>query len=224
MKYILLIAFLSCAHLEKSSDIKLRYVDKKTGHCPGRELITSEFELEARKKEKYFQDLWQREGQGLVDLLRDDFDKDFVDKAVYANLTLCNLRSQAFKNPVIINIKKHIKHSLNKGDAPKDIFVNLVFHELTHLWLLQNYSGMTPTMEKYQHLGDTVVYHLHLMALQKYIYAKGNRLKLVKHLDYIYNIFGGDYLVAWQLVNSGQNYTNLLLELRSQKYFLRKAQ
>ncbi|MGE3758063.1 MAG: hypothetical protein AB7H97_09910 [Pseudobdellovibrionaceae bacterium] len=68
-----------------------------------------------------------------------------------------------------------------------DSFADLVFHELLHTWISENVKFPTPLYNKYQNEERAVRNHLHLMALQKYIYTALNRDDLVKMIDRQYS-------------------------------------
>jgi hypothetical protein len=78
-------------------------------------------------------------------------------------------------------------------------FIDLVFHELTHTWVSEN-LGKSKLLEKYKSEERVVKNHLHLLAVQNFIYVKLGRADLVELLARKNRIIGGDYLRAWEIV------------------------
>ena len=96
---------------------------------------------------------------------------------------------------------------------PGFVFLDLVFHELLHTWLVENLKWPTPLVVKYKSEQKAVRFHLHLMAVQIFIYKKLGRNDLLNWISDFYPKMGGAYLRAWEIVNA-EGYEAFISEIR----------
>lgn len=99
----------------------------------------------------------------------------------------------------------------------EDAFVDLVFHELLHVWVDEHINGKSALLLKYVDEASEVREHIHLMAIQKMVYLKLNRLDMIEYLDNSYrNVTStADYSRAWQIVNDIEGYVTVIDDLKN---------
>ncbi len=117
--------------------------------------------------------------------------------------------------PLMINAFPFIHSSVVTSPRPLEYFNNLVFHELLHKFLLNNYSPLndfsSPILIKYSNEPPMILAHVHLFALQFYVYQKLNReeefFAVIKWLNFpVFNR-------AWEIVQT-EGVSKVLSELK----------
>jgi len=108
----------------------------------------------------------------------------------------------------------------------EDAFVDLVFHELLHVWIDEHINGKSALLLKYVDETSEVREHIHLMAIQKMVYLRLNRLDMIEYLDNSYrNMTCTDYARAWEIVDDIEGYDVVIADLLrylKNKYIQRK--
>ncbi len=85
--------------------------------------------------------------------------------------------------------------------SQEDIFTDLIFHELLHVWLDEHMSNESSFLKKYNGEESDVLEHIPLMALQKMTYVQLDRPDMVANLDFAYrNLSTPTYRRAWEIV------------------------
>lgn len=155
---------------------------------------------EALEKTQNFNDIWEKNGPIFFGKVFEVFGFGFSRKELTATLSVCPAPS--YSNPLVLNVTRFLKSYMqDKPVRSDDSFADLVFHELLHTWVSENINFPTPLYIKYQNEERVVRNHLHLMALQKYIYTALNRDDLVKMIDRQYsNMPVPAYNRAWKIV------------------------
>jgi hypothetical protein len=93
-------------------------------------------------------------------------------------------------------------------------FADLVFHEMLHTWVTENMTWPTPLTTKYGNEERTVTNHLHLMALQKFVYTELGRADLLRMIDDQYrNMSAPAYNRAWEIVSTIEGYEAFIAEI-----------
>jgi hypothetical protein len=131
---------------------------------------------ELRERLPAWRAAWDKDGPPLLAELRRTVGKPYKFRESIAVLHTCEgLNSISY--PLILNARKSLTGGIYGGRI--DLFVDDVFHELTHRYIrdiLGNDDRLpfkeTPMMLKYQAEAPFVRTHLHLYALQKAIYLR----------------------------------------------------
>lgn len=170
---------------------------------------------EARARTADFEKTWTKSGPVFFGKVFEIFQVGFKRKELTATLSVCPAPS--YSNPLVLNVTRYLKSYM--GDKPvrsDDSFADLVTHELLHTWLVENFKWRSPLIEKYQAEESTVRNHLHLMAMQKYIYTELERADLLAMIDKQYrNIPSPAYNRAWQIVSDIEGHEAFIAELKN---------
>lgn len=193
--------------------------DENCSNTPDRK-IDPAWSKEAQAKTGEFTKAWNRSGPTLYGKLFEAFGKGFSRKEMTATLSVCPTHS--YSNPLVLNINKYLvsytDQSANfKGQTVEigDSFAALVFHELLHTWVGENVGSSTPLLEKYKNEDPVVRNHLHVMALQKFVYVELGRKDLLKMLNKQYTTMpSADYRRAWAIVDQIEGYEKFIAEVR----------
>ena len=102
----------------------------------------------------------------------------------------------------------------NLSISLEDAFVDLVFHELLHVWVDEHIDDNSELLLKYADETSEVREHIHLMAIQKMVYLKLHRLDMIEYLDNCYRNYASDYSRAWQIVNDIEGYAVVIDDLQ----------
>lgn len=177
--------------------------------------IEADWSQEAKAKSQNFAEIWNKNGTALFDKVFELFGLGFTRKELTATLSVCPAPS--YSNPLIINVTRFLKSYMkDKPVRSDDSFTDLVFHELLHTWVIENVKYPTPLDTKYQNEERVVRNHLHVMAMQKYIYTMLNRADLINMINEQYsNPSMPAYGRAWTIVNEIEGYEPFINEIRS---------
>lgn len=185
------------------------------GVCAGNNPVNSEMASEAEARAPKFAQIWESNAAQLMSELLAGFGKGFSRTEMTATLSVCT-EAPSYSDPLVLNVTRYLKsYAKNRLARPDHAFVDLVFHELLHTWLVENFKGPTPLLEKYKNESGTVKNHLHLMALQKFIYLKTNRQDLLDWMATQNPRMPGEYGRAWDIVNRIEGYEAFIAELKS---------
>lgn len=156
---------------------------------------------EARERQDEFSALWEREASGLFQPIFLRSQRGFSRREMTATLSAC-AHTPSFSDPLVLNVTRFLRSFM--GERPprsEESFVDLVFHELLHTWLVENLDWRnSPLLQKYRNEGPRTKSHMHLMAVQIYTYQTLGRTKFLETLEQNYRRTGGDYLRAWEIV------------------------
>lgn len=159
-------------------------------------------ELEERTPQ--FQKAWDEQSVLLFETLFKRFSGRFSRKEVTGTFSLCPAKGfPSYSDPLILKMGIYLKSFRgNRSVFPVEDFVELVFHELLHTWVHENLKrSESPMLKKYAVEKAAVRAHLHLMALQKYVYQQSGRLDLLKMIEENYPQMPAAYVRAWEIVN-----------------------
>jgi hypothetical protein len=171
------------------------------GVCAGNNPVSKSWADEAKSKEGEFTAIWEKEAPTLFAQLFLDFNKGFNRSELTATLSVCPF-APSFSDPLVLNVAGFLKSYMETRPLyPDYAFVNLVFHELLHTWVVENFKKPSPLLDKYKAEMPSVRYHLHLMAIQILIYTKLKRPDMLQWLSIDYSNIGGAYARAWEIVN-----------------------
>lgn len=156
---------------------------------------------EILERSESFSNLWLNNGPKFFQVLFDHTGLGFSRKELTATFSVCP-NSVSYSNPLVFNMKPYLNSHMNpKTPFGDDNFVDLVFHELLHLWVGEHLKN-SELRRKYISEAPLVKKHLHLMAIQKFVYAKMGRLDLIAMLDLNYpRMINKSYARAWEIVN-----------------------
>ena len=168
---------------------------------------------EAKSRIPFWKTYWGEKSPIIFYFLKTHFVSDFSQPSYLVQLSACPTTT-SYSRPLILNISRFlISHTGESNQHPDYVFVILTFHELMHNWIEDNLYK-SDLLRKYASESRTVKVHLHLMALEKYVYSE---MKMFNHLKYIQNKYpkiGGDYARAWQIVNT-EGHLNFISELKN---------
>lgn len=222
---VLLFFFLGCVKSESSTNstpvILFKYTKKYDNECND---VSEEMRKELVRMIPQFEKIWNKNGVSFVTSLVKTMKKDFKNKQINAELSLCGKKSFAF--PLKVNVRKRILNKIGKGPAPKDTFENTVIHELLHIWIADNFILDNQLLKEFKNkygYSDTVLVHLHHIALNIYILKNENEFKKIDHLEAMYKIFGGDYLKAWNLIQDEKIYNLFLSDLKDSNTYRKRG-
>lgn len=171
----------------------------------------AEWITELRSKMNHLDEVWNVRGPVLFQVLFDYSGLGFSRKEMDATLSLCAHKS-SYSSPLVLNAT----YFLDSFTAPipagsDDKFADLVFHELIHTWVVENLESSQLRI-KYKDEANSVKSHLHLMAIQQFVYLKLNRPDLIEMIAKQYNGVGGDYARSWEIVQT-EGYQAFINEL-----------
>lgn len=173
--------------------------------------VKQEWIKELNEKIVHLDDVWTKQGPVLFKVLFDQTGVGFSRKEMDATLSLCPDKS-SYSSPLVLNVTWFLDSFMNpKASLGDDEFIDLVFHELTHSWVVDNLK-MSQLRLKYKDESNVVKNHLHLMAIQQFVYLKLGRLDLVEFLDMKNKRIGGAYARSWEIVQA-EGYQAFINEL-----------
>jgi hypothetical protein len=143
---------------------------------------------------------WDADSALLFGKIFEKFGKGFLRKELTATVSVCE-GAPSMSEPLILNVTRFLKSFMNDRPVQTEMaFVDLVFHELLHTWIVENVPLPTPLMKKYSEELPSVRAHLHLMALQVFVYTKLNRQDMLDWIAKKYPAMQGVYARAWSIV------------------------
>jgi hypothetical protein len=168
---------------------------------------------EAVQRRGQFQEQWNTEGPSYMNTALAQIGLDFPYRELQATLTVCLPASTSV--PLVVDVKPFL-HSAEKPD-PAWEFSEVVFHELMHLYVSPVFAT-SALMHKYRNEPPTTRYHLHVMAIEKLVLLKLNRVDQLKVIAHDYRS-GPDpaYKRAWEIVNDIEGYQSFIDELKALK-------
>ncbi|KTD52981.1 Uncharacterised protein [Legionella quateirensis] len=148
---------------------------------------------------------WEQDGEPLLNATTQLFNIPFSRKELSVNFILCDTLFTGMSYPLLIKIRNFLKSS-NDNPLPGNYLTMVIYHELLHRYIhkdIPSLSEETGLLKKYESESNTVKAHLHLLAIQKYVYRALNRnnefeenIKIM--LD---NTWSPAYQRAWDIVN-----------------------
>jgi hypothetical protein len=113
----------------------------------------------------------------------------------------------------MINVRSFL--STAQDPAPPGFFSEVVFHELMHHYVSPVFA-VSALRKKYATEPPVTLYHLHVMALEKFALLKLGKADELKHLDYLYRTDPSPayYKRAWEIVNDIEGYEVFIKELK----------
>ena len=177
--------------------------------------VNTAWVTEAQEREKELQAVWDKESPALFQELFKKFPVGFSRKELTGTFSVCH-RHPSYNNPLVINVTPLLKSfadEFKRDQYPDYAFVDLVFHEMLHTWLKENFVRDQALMEKYKEETAEVLNHIVLMALQKYTYNKLGRTDLEEWMDKRYSSMSADYKRSWEIVKT-EGYISLVEALK----------
>lgn len=144
---------------------------------------------------------WKENGEVLLKTTTQLFNLPFTRKELSVNFIICDTPFTGMSYPLTISLRKFLKSTANK---PRSLtYLNLIiFHELLHRYIFADIptpKETPPLLKKYESEGSVVLAHLHLLAIQKYVYHTLDRdVEFEEELERL----PGDYKRAWEIVNT----------------------
>lgn len=217
---ILLVTFFNGTAIAKDETPKVYLehgVALDSWFCPTESSITDQQLAALNNLIPTLQKSWDKESSNLLTTVSSLLNRNFEvgRKEVTVNLILCaTLSSMSY--PLLINIQKFVP-STTMQSYPVWYFTSVLFHELLHRFIYYHYRTMdSALLTKYKHEERTVLQHLHLLSLMKYVYLtnhKNRELELIIKLDS--NSSNPSYKRAWEIVNNIERYEIFIAELLS---------
>jgi len=159
-----------------------------------------------------FQAQWDREGPKYLSLILAEIGLKFPYREMQAALTVCPVSTMSM--PLMINVRSFL--STAPSPAPPEFFSEVVFHELMHHYVSPVFAS-SALRKKYAVEPPVTLYHLHVMALEKFVLMKLGKTVELKHLDYLYRTDPPPsyYKRAWEIVNDIEGYEAFIKELKA---------
>ncbi len=157
---------------------------------------------EAFRREKEFSQAWEYDGTGLMEYLYNRFPKGFSRKELTVTISACP-RTPSYSNPLIVNVTPFLRSYMQPQNKPPRalyVFVEIVFHELLHNWVDEHLDPEGPLLVKYKNEALLTKRHMHLFALQRYVYTVAGRADMYKWMEDAALRAGGAYTRAWMIV------------------------
>lgn len=192
----------------RAPKITFKYSSRHSVECDT--AVQSSWAREARANEWRFAELWRNSAPTLFDFFFLRFHGDFSQSTYQARLSACP-STVSYSRPLVLNVSRFLRSYVGAGSLNPDCaFVVLVFHELMHNWVDDNLAS-SKMLERYAAETRNVKIHLHLMAIEQYVYSNLGKHDLLGWIAAKYPAIGGDYARAWEIVNR-EGYEALLQE------------
>jgi hypothetical protein len=174
--------------------------------------VKPEWAQEARELTPHFTEVWNSEASGLFGAVFAEFRKGFSRTEYTATLSVCS--SASFSDPLVLNVTRFLKSFQGERPVRPDyVFADLVFHELLHTWMMENLDWRNSLLlMKYKDELQVIKNHLHLMAMQRFIYQKLGRTDLSGWLAESYPRMG-PYARAWEIVDKIEGHEPFISEI-----------
>jgi len=116
--------------------------------------------------------------------------------------------------PLMINVRSFLATAQNP--APPEFLSEAVFHELMHHYVSPVFAT-SALRKKYEKEPSVTLYHLHVMALERFALLKLGKTTELKYLDYLYRTDPAPsyYKRAWEIVNDIEGYEAFIKELKA---------
>lgn len=182
--------------------------------CAGNNPVDDQWAAEASAREGEFAALWEAQAPVLMGALISEFGRGFTRKEMSVTLSVCPAAA-SLSNPLVLNVSRFMKSYMQQYPVRPDFaFVDLLFHELLHTWVVEGWPESSALLAKYKDESRSVRNHLHLMAVQKLIYLKLGRQDLLQWIGSNYSRMPGGYGRAWDIVNRIEGHEAFVAELR----------
>lgn len=156
-----------------------------------------------------FQKQWDEEGPAYLESIYFEVGLPFPYREVQATLTVC---FGSISLPLIINVRPYLPDP--QRARPAWMFSFTVFHELMHTYQRPVFATSV-LRKKYSSESETVMSHLHVMALEKLVLTKLSQPERLSQLHEFYNNHANHaYRRAWQIVNDLEDYKHFIEELK----------
>ena len=155
---------------------------------------------EIRQRMFEFQNSWDSVAPQLFKVFIQEFKHDFKRKEYSVALSVCP-DSPSMPKPLILNVSRYLR-SYMSPKKPKEMrqFTDVVFHELIHLWLNENFNYETTIKTKYKSEGDSVVNHIHLFAIESLVLEKAGLSDVWDNAKSFFAKKGGPHLTALKIM------------------------
>jgi hypothetical protein len=197
---LLALVFAAAVHAQSYPQLSFSYSALADANCPTEVSVAAVEEAQHRTKE--FEAAWNVQAPGLMRALFELTGKGFARTEVAASLAVC-LRAPSYSDPLVLNVSRHLRALVGGRARGVDAFVDLVFHELIHTWIVEHLPETTVLLREYASESRVVRNHLHLMALQVMVYRQAGRADLLTMIGELYPRMMEDvYPRAWQIVQA----------------------
>lgn len=150
---------------------------------------------------------WQKQGDILLSTASELSEFRFNQSEMKCIVTVSEFVSMS--HPLIVNVKKYLDRS------NIDFLMEVVFHELLHVLLTDNWKVWpTELLKKHSNQDRTIESHLHLMSLERATHIKLGNHRRLEEISLWYEMIGGSYIKSWIIVNENENFLNFVSELK----------
>lgn len=174
---ILLMLGFSATLLSKSSIapvVKFHYsaaIDKFVCPAQGKNKILKSWHDELKIKQDLLEQEWNNNGPKLLGETSKLIGKPFSYAHADIPIFLCpNLPGMGL--PLMIPVRMYLQNAVVEQPWHNSEFVDMVYHEILHMYVAKalHWNYWTPLLKKYGDEDINTKIHLHLFALQKYVY------------------------------------------------------
>lgn len=155
------------------------------------------FELESSLPE--IDEEWHENGQVLLDTTVRLFKSPFKRRELTVNFILCDTPFTGMSYPLTISMRQFLK-STTESPRSRTWLNYVIYHELLHRYLYADialFENGSPLLQKYASESRVIRAHLHLLAIQQYVY---HALERDTEFDESLNNLSNEYKRAWEIV------------------------
>ena len=184
------------------------YLIDAVGRLYFKTTVNAGYRNQLTKQLPLFTKVWQQNAPLLFNEIFSVFKRGFKQNKRTAIVYLSHNASYGSKRFLVLGLRYYLdSESWNLAATRQDVFVDLVFHELLHVWVDENIGDKSQLLAKYRNEHQDVREHLHLMALQKMVYLKINRPDMLAMIDHSYRTLASpEYRRAWEILNDIEGY------------------
>lgn len=170
-----------------------------------------------------FEATWQKDGPMFFGEVFDTFHHGFLEEQKTAIVFLGATIGYGNKHALMLGLAFLFNNDRwDNAISREDYFSWLLFHELLHVWTEEHVGYQSPLLENYCNEDQETLEHIHLMAIQKMVYLKLNRLDLLEFSDQWYRKYPNGYRRSWEIVNDIEGYELVIDDIKQRLVELEK--
>ncbi|MFN7728062.1 MAG: hypothetical protein ACK5P7_02785 [Bdellovibrio sp.] len=134
--------------------------------------LKPEWVTEIKGRVAEFQTQWESVSEKLFGSLFKNFNKGLSRKELTAVLSVCD-QGTNMSDPLVFNVRKLLNSFPQKQPVELSFLTDIVFHELLHLWLNENFLSKGPQrIEITKNKSEHMYQHMYLYAVQDLVYQE----------------------------------------------------
>lgn len=183
----------------------------------GFQKVTTQDIKNLKKKILIVKAAWQEEAPILFGEVFSYFNRGFLTQSKIVSLFFGATAGYAGNDTLLLGLSfLWDNETWHNSISREEYFRWLLFHELLHTWLDDNLgSDRTELLKKHTNETAEVREHIHLMAIQKMVYLKLNRLDLLEFCDQCYRRNPDGYRRSWEIINDIEGHERVIKDLEN---------